>query len=106
MPFLSTGITSVVVRYFHVSRTIASPTETDPELVVDSDAVLTLAVAPQQFQPISRRRAQEVQRMRSIQHRKLARCDSSNPRVPLGPAGFEEALRLYAPEALVHLMIL
>jgi hypothetical protein len=49
MPFLSTGITSVVVHNFHVRRTIASPAETDPELVVDADAVMALAVAPQRF---------------------------------------------------------
>jgi hypothetical protein len=75
MPFFNTWLTSMVVHDLHVRRSVTGPSEADPELVVDTDAVLALSVAPQLLQPISRRRAQEIQRMRSIQHRELARCD-------------------------------
>jgi len=48
----------VVVRYLYILRAVLGPDEADPELVVDTDAVLTFTVAPQGFQPVPRRDAQ------------------------------------------------
>jgi hypothetical protein len=55
MPFLDILFTSVVVDDFHVRRTVVGPTEADPELVVDPDAVLAFPITSQRFQPIARR---------------------------------------------------
>ena len=105
MPFLDILFTSVVVDDFHVRRTIVGPTEANPELVVDPDAVFTFPVAPQRFQPIARRRSQELQGVRRIEHREFARRDVADRREPLRPAGLEEAPRFRATEALDHAAI-
>jgi hypothetical protein len=46
-----------------------SPPETDPPLIVDSNAVLTFPVSCQFFQPIAGRNSQILDRLRRIQHR-------------------------------------
>jgi hypothetical protein len=48
-----------------------SPPETDPPLIVDSNAVLTFPVSCQFFQPIAGRNSQILDRLRRIQHRQL-----------------------------------
>src|SRR3546814_5121700 len=52
---------SVVVHDFYVFGVRAIPAKADPELVVDPDAVLALAIAPQGFQTIARRHPQIIQ---------------------------------------------
>jgi hypothetical protein len=106
MPFLDILFTSVVVDDFHVRRTIVGPTEADPELIVDPDAVLALPITSQGLQPIARRCSQELQGVRSIKHREFARRDVRDRREPLRPAGLEKAPRFRATEALDHATIL
>jgi hypothetical protein len=102
MPFLNTWLTSVVVHDFHVRRPVIGPPEADSELVVDTNAVSTLSIASQRFQPIARRRSQELKGVRSIEHREFARRNGCDRRKPLRLAGLEKALRFRATEALDH----
>jgi len=70
--------TSVVINDRNLFRAFRRPEEANPELVVDTDAVLPFAISFQCFQPITRRRSQEVQGMRDIQLRELSHrylCD-------------------------------
>jgi hypothetical protein len=66
----------VVVDDFDLLGTFLGPDEANPELIVDPDRVLTLAVARELFQAIAGRRAQVVQIDRRTQVAKLAasRC--------------------------------
>jgi hypothetical protein len=45
----------VIVHDFHVQDVTATPDETGAPLIVDPDAVLTVAIPAQSFQMISRR---------------------------------------------------
>ena len=86
MPFLDILLTSVVVHNFHVRRSIFSPPEADPELIVDTNAVPTLPIASQRLQPIARRRPQELQGVRSIERRvSLTRPPSMQHRLSATP---------------------
>jgi len=58
LPFLSVPFPLVVISDFYLVRAVNFPDETDPVLLVDSDAVLPHTVALQRFQPISWRHAQ------------------------------------------------
>jgi hypothetical protein len=49
----------VVVDDFDVMSIIADPTEADPPLIVDADAVLAAALPFQRLEPVTRREAQE-----------------------------------------------
>ena len=51
----------MVVDYLNVDRTRFRPSEADPILVVDPDAVLTLTVSPERLQAIARWYSQVVQ---------------------------------------------
>ena len=95
-------LTSVVVDDLHLRRTIVGPTEADPELVIDSEAVLTSPITSQRFQPIARRRSKEIEGLRSVEHRELARRDGRDRRELPRSAGLEEAPRFRATEALYH----
>jgi hypothetical protein len=59
-------LTSVVIDDFHIYRTLIGPTETNSVSIIYSDAVLPLAISSQNFQPVPRWRAQEVEGVRSI----------------------------------------
>lgn len=51
----------MVIRDLHAFRSVIVPSETYPELVVDSYAVLPLSVASHCFQFISRRNSKRIQ---------------------------------------------
>lgn len=54
---------------------VLAPNKADPPLIVDSDAVLTAAIASQGFESVPRRRAEVREPSRRIQHIQLAQCD-------------------------------
>ncbi|SRR6266571_9573729 len=65
----------MIIYYFNFVRISVHPFETDSPLLVDADAVLSLPVAFQRFQPVSRwnpqifeanRRVQELQFMKRL----------------------------------------
>ena len=61
------SISLVVVDDFYVPRISIDPAETDPPLIVDADAVLALAIALQRLECVTGRRAELLERLRSIQ---------------------------------------
>src|SRR5690606_7688060 len=69
---------SVVIDYFNIRWARVCPLETDAELIVNPDAVLTCSVALQRFQAVTRWRAQVSKLCSSVQHRQLSGCDAQN----------------------------
>jgi hypothetical protein len=63
---------SVVVGDLNVEGVSITPNKADSPLVVDPDAVLTLAVPFQFLQPIPRRHAQVLERHRSMEQQQLS----------------------------------
>lgn len=61
----------MVVDDLDLGCTRGGPPETDPVLVIDSDGVLTGAIAAQRFQTIARRHSKLFQRERRIQDGEL-----------------------------------
>ena len=74
-----------------------APDKTHPPPLIDSDAVLVLAIAFQCFQPVPRRDAKVVQLRRTVEHDQLA---VGRPlkvrREQLGPATFKYDLCVFA----------
>src|SRR5665213_2342124 len=63
---------SVIVHDLDIGRTGHGPHKAHPPLVVDANAPLTDASALERFEPISRRRADEIQGLGCVQHGELA----------------------------------
>jgi hypothetical protein len=61
----------VVVDNLDLPRLVVAPDKTDPPLVVDADAVLTLPVTVQRFQAIAGRHPQIVQQCGRIDRQQL-----------------------------------
>ena len=61
----------VVIDYRNVVRIAATPSEADAPLVINSNAILSRAVAFQQFKPVSRRHAKILQSQRPVQVQKF-----------------------------------
>jgi hypothetical protein len=65
----------VVVDDLYVFRSFLGPDEAHPELIVDSDRMLSLTIPAQSLKPISRRRAQIIQINRSVKIAKFPAGD-------------------------------
>jgi hypothetical protein len=65
----------MVVHEFNISGPLAGPDETQAELVVHSDGVLTPSIPLQSLQAIARREPQVVQPLSRVEHRELALHD-------------------------------
>jgi hypothetical protein len=93
----------MIVDDFHVVGVTFPPHEADAVLIIDSDAVLALALAVQSLQPVPGRNVQIVQRHGSMQQEELLQCPhfqigwnpSASPRLP-------KLLRIRIPEACYH----
>ena len=90
--------TSVIVHDFHIGYAPLGPDKTDAPLVIDANAVLSLAVACQGLQPVARRTAQEVQRHCGIQLRKLSLSDALDVDEVTRLSRSEQALCVDAPK--------
>lgn len=66
---------SVVIDDLHIERIAIAPNETDPPLIVDTDAVLPRAVSSQGLQTVARRRPQVVEGACVMQLDKLPLAD-------------------------------
>jgi len=66
----------VVIRDFHIMHVAVMPFETNPPLIIDTDAALAFARRRQLFQAIGWRNTQIIQRLRVIQHPQLAEGNS------------------------------
>src|SRR5688572_14827788 len=70
----------VIVDDLDVIRVSISPAETDPPLIINSDAVLADPAALQGFQPVARRHAQKIKRSSGIDLDQLSQCDPQQVR--------------------------
>jgi hypothetical protein len=95
----------MIVHDFDVDRTLVPPEAKTP-LVVDPDAVLSFAAAPECLQPIARDRAQVTQTRGGIQHVEFSQGDPSDRLKPADAAPVEEGLSLTAPKAPDHVPII
>ena len=66
----------MVVDDFHVIRIAVAPNEAHAEPVVDSNAVLTTAVALESLQPVAREDGQVLQAMGGVQLPQFPLCHS------------------------------
>src|SRR3990172_12888877 len=64
----------VVVADLHVVSIVLSPTEADPPLVVDSNAVLSGAIPRQPLEPVARRCAEVLETLCAIDQEQLPVC--------------------------------
>jgi hypothetical protein len=93
----------MVVDDFHIVGVAVPPHEADAILIIDSDAVLALALAVQSLQPVSGGDIQIIQRHGGMQQEELLHCPhfqiggnpSASPRLP-------KLLRIRIPEACYH----
>jgi len=93
----------MAVDDFHIVGVDVPPPEADVILIIDSDAVLALALTVQSLQPVSGRNIQIIQRHGSMQQEELLQRPhfqigwnpSASPRLP-------KLLRIRIPEACYH----
>ena len=79
----------MVVNYLNVYWALRSPVKTQSKLIIDPNAVLTLAITRQRIKSISWRRAQKLQGICGIQLHKLTRSDFRNAREAPALSGLE-----------------
>jgi hypothetical protein len=93
----------VVVDDLDVVRIAGPPSETDPPLPVDTDAVLTGAIAVEFLEAIRRRNLEIMERRRSVKHAEFAKGRAldicAEPLHPLAP---EQPFRVPILEPLDH----
>jgi len=92
----------VVVNDLNVLRSRRGPAEADAPLVVDADAVLTLAVALERLKSIAGRRTQELKCRRGLELRELSGSHLNDRPEACRFAGFKKLASVAAPEALDH----
>ena len=64
----------MIVNYLNVVRVSIAPRETNTPLVIDSYAVLSLALTRQDFKPVCRRHTQVIQAHGRIKHPQFPQC--------------------------------
>lgn len=93
----------MVIAEFDVVRSIGTPDEADPPLVVDTNAVLSGPVASEPLQSMARRASQVFQGVGCIQHEKLpVRLTLNLGSQPGNPLTFEDPPRHRVPKAADH----
>ena len=92
----------VVVNDLNVLRSRGGPAEADAPLIVDADAVLTLAVALERLKSIAGRRTQELKCRRGLELRELSGSHLNDRPEACRFAGFKKLASVAAPEALDH----
>ena len=68
----------MVIHDFDIFGAIVRPTETNAELIIHTNAVLTSAIAFQRLQPIAWRNPKILQPVRDLKLSQLASRDGSN----------------------------
>ncbi len=90
----------MVIDNFNVVNAVIGPAEADSELIVNSNAMLTLTVPFQRFELISRRNLKVLQFFDHIKLNQLADgCTSDSSKAP-ALLSFKELLRVFVLEAL------
>lgn len=90
----------MLVDDLDVGRAGWRPGEAEPELVVDLDGILALAIAFQSLQAVGGRRSQVLQRHGGVQHVELAERDRGDVAERLALACLEQSLRFAGSERL------
>jgi hypothetical protein len=88
----------VVVHDLDLRWPIGRPAETDPELIVDSNAVLPTPVSPQGFEPIPWRGTQVVEGASLVEHQELPFRHTGEGDEPPDPLAAEQRLGVGALE--------
>jgi hypothetical protein len=70
----------VIVNDLDVEGVGSDPAKADPPLIVDADTVLTEAICRELLQVVGRRNSEVREVCGSVQHDKLAKCDSKEIR--------------------------
>jgi hypothetical protein len=88
----------VVVDDLNLMRVAAAPYEADSPSIVDSDAVLALAISLQGFEPVAAGKRQVGQPPRKIDLLELTKGHTLNRSETLYGFAFEEKLRVFGPK--------
>jgi hypothetical protein len=96
------SVASVIVNDFNVALFALRPSETDPVLVIDADAVLTESITLEHLQSIPRRRPEDVERRRRMQLGELAPDNRLDPNEATYSVPREECLRFSVRERNNH----
>ena len=92
----------MIINDFNILRSRSGPAEADAPLIVDTNAVLTLSIAIQSLKSVAGRRAQELERCRSLELRELAGRYFHDRAEARRFAGFKELSGIDALKALDH----
>jgi hypothetical protein len=93
----------VVIHDLYIMGVAAPPSETDPPLVVDPDAVLPLPISPQPLESVPGRDPQVVQPLGGIKHPELPQGHPLHIRSkPPDGVPREQLLGIPISEALDH----
>src|SRR5579862_8651949 len=93
----------MVVDDFDFGGACVRPDKEDPELVVDSDRVLSLAIANQRLKAIAGRRSQVAKNSRRIEVTELSACDFHQIcRKSLRTFAAKDGFRDFVPEVPDH----
>jgi hypothetical protein len=92
----------MVVNALHVVSVAFPPNKTDTPLIIDANAVLSLAVAMERFEAIAGRRAKVTELRRGIQLAQLSLRDSLDATPPLDELPLVQALCILRAKALYH----
>lgn len=92
----------MVVRDFNFVGVAILPDETDPPLVIDSNAVLSLAVSAQRFESVAGRHRQVMQFLGCVEHGQLPQPDPLDGLELSHSLAVKKALRLFRAERFNH----
>jgi len=94
----------MIISDFDIMGIGADPSEADPPLVIDTDAVLSPPVAAQGLQSVRWRNPEVCKGLSIIQHSELPACDFLNlRRQALGPFPMPDHFSVFRPEAPNHI---
>jgi len=92
----------MVIDDFHLIGIATIPTETDPELIVYPDTVLTATVALKSLQAIPRRNSQVLKVVRTMKQEQFTSGDPFNGAKPSARTVMKQPLCFPAFEAFDH----
>jgi hypothetical protein len=92
----------VVIHDFNFTGLPFAPRKTNPPLVIDADAVLTLSIAFKAFQAISWQRRERSEIRRGVEHIEFAKGQALNGLEPTHGFPAEQALGVSASEGPNH----
>jgi hypothetical protein len=92
----------VIIDNLHFLRVTIPPHKTDPPPFIDANAVLSLAIAPQSFQPVPGRRRNVSQFRGAVQLAQFPLCCPLDWREPLTSLAAEETCSPLTAKRLDH----